>query len=287
LQAWETEIFARVTQVFGVPQKPSNASGQGQVTLLYSAARGRAPSGLAGYFFSIDLYPDSVTFPQLGIHSNERDILYVDPNSSDTFLKGTMAHEFQHMINYSQHVFQFGGPMEVTWINEGLSMAAMDVAGYGYQVGNNTAHAASFMTSPGSVSLWTWQNSLADYGAAWLFFRYAADRFGNQILGRLVQTSLTGAANVESQTGQPMGRALREEALTILPIPAQLGLSVRFPHTSTAARHPASPLILPRPGSVTTNIGAYPFYRSPPDPSLPAARITIQAGTATPWIGFW
>jgi len=198
-----------------------------------------------------------------------------------------MAHEFQHMINYSQHVFQFGGPMEVTWINEGLSMAAMDVAGYGYQVGNNTAHAASFMTSPGSVSLWTWQNSLADYGAAWLFFRYAADRFGNQILGRLVQTSLTGAANVESQTGEPIGRVLGEEALAILNIAAQIGLSVPFTYTSITASNLGSPLMLTAPGSVTINSGGYQFYGFGTDPSLPAARITIQAGTATRWIGFW
>ncbi len=285
LQSWENEIFPRVTQAFGLPQNPFNSTGQGIVTLLFSSTVGRAAPGLAGYFSPADLFLDSQTFPP--VHSNQRDMIYVDPNSPDTSLKGTVAHEFQHMINFSQHVFQFAGLPEVVWINEGLSMAAMDVAGYGFQVGNNTAHVSAFMTNPGLVSLWNWQNNLGDYGAGWLFFRYLADRFGNQVLAKLVRTSLTGAANIETQTSEPIGQVMSEEALAILNVAFQIGLGTPYAYTSITKANLGAPLSLTPSGSASVRNGGYQFYGFTKDPTLPAARITVQSVTATPWIGAW
>jgi len=284
LQSWETEIYSRVTGVFGLPKNPYNSTGLGQIMLLYSGTVGNAAPGLLGYFFAVDLYPEG-QFPPL--HSNQRTMIYVDPNPSDTSLRGTMAHEFQHSINYSQHVFVFGGPAEATWINEGLSMAAMDVAGYGFQVGNTTPVASSFMLAPASVSLWGWTNSGADYGAAWLFFRYAADRSGNQVLGRLVQTTLVGTANVEAQTGEPIGQVISEEALAILNVAFQIGLSMPYTYTSiTSSNLGAAPSLTPS-GSASINSGGYQFYGFSKDQTLPAVRITVQSGTTTPWVGVW
>jgi hypothetical protein len=198
-----------------------------------------------------------------------------------------MAHEFQHLINFSQHVFQLAGPMEVIWINEGLSMVAEDIAGYGFQVGNTTPFASSFMTAPGSVSLWGWTNTPADYGAAWLFFRYLGDKFGNQVLTKLVQTSLTGAANIELQTGETIGQVIGEEALAILNIAFNIGLSMPYTYASiTSANLGGAPTLTPS-GSASIMSGGYQFYGFSKDPTLPAARITIQAGTATPWVGVW
>jgi hypothetical protein len=283
LQSWEAEIFPRVTQVFGLPQNPFNTTGQGRVTLLYS--RTVAQFGVGGYFSSTDLYLESLTFPPY--HSNQRDMLYISPSSTDVFAKGTMAHEFQHLINFSQHVFQLAGPMEVIWINEGLSMVAEDIAGYGFQVGNTTPFASSFMTAPGSVSLWGWTNTPADYGAAWLFFRYLGDKFGNQVLTKLVQTSLTGAANIELQTGETIGQVIGEEALAILNIAFNIGLSMPYTYASiTSANLGGAPTLTPS-GSASIMSGGYQFYGFSKDPTLPAARITIQAGTATPWVGVW
>jgi hypothetical protein len=282
LQSWENEIFPRVTQVFGLPQNPFNSTGQGQVTLLFSRTVGR--SGAAGYFFPADLFLDSQTVP---IRSNQGDIVYVDPSPPDTFLKAGMAHEFQHLINFSQHFFQFLGLPEATWINEGLSMAAMDVAGYGFQVGSNTAHASAFMTAPGLVSLWNWQGNLRDYGAGWLFFRYLADRFGNQVLGRLVRTTLTGAANIEAQTSEPIGQVISENALAILNVSYQIGLTMPYAYTSITSANLGAPLLLTPPGTASITNGGYQFYGFSKDPTWPAARITVQSGTATPWIGAW
>jgi hypothetical protein len=280
VQSWESEIFPRVTQVFGLPLNPYNSNGQGQVALLYS--RTVPPNG---YFFPADLYPDAVTFPPR--HSNQRDMLYISPSLTDVLAKGTMAHEFQHLINFSQHVFQFLGPGEDTWINEGLSMVSMDIAGYGFQVGNITPYASSFMNAPSSVSLWNWANAPADYGAGWLFFRYLADRFGNQVLTKLVQTSLTGAANIETQTGVAIGQVISEEALAILNIAFQIGLGMPYTYTSISSANLGAALTLTPSGAASVNSGGYQFYGFRKDPALPAVRFTVQAGTATPWVGVW
>jgi hypothetical protein len=280
VQSWESEIFPRVTQVFGLPLNPYNSNGQGQVTLLYS--RTVPPNG---YFSPVDLYPDAVTFPPY--HSNQRNMVYIAPSLTDVVAKGTMAHEFQHLINFSQHVFVFLGPAESTWINEGLSMASMDIAGYGFQVGNITPYASSFMNAPSSVSLWNWTGSPGSYGAAWLFFRYLADRLGNTVLTKLVQTSLTGAANIEIQTGEAIGQVITEEALAILNIAFGIGLSMPYTYTSiTSANLGAAPTLTPS-GSASILSGGYQFYGFSQPPTLPAARFTIQAGTATPWVGVW
>ena len=44
--------------------------------------------------------------------------------------------------------------------------------------------------------------SLAEVGASWLFTRFIVDRFGDSVAGKLVRTALTGATNVQVQTGQ-------------------------------------------------------------------------------------
>jgi hypothetical protein len=50
-------------------------------------------------------------------------------------------------------------------------------------------------------------------GASWLFTRYIVDQFGDSLPGRLVRTTLTGAANVAAQTGQPFDRTVSHWAL--------------------------------------------------------------------------
>jgi hypothetical protein len=197
-----------------------------------------------------------------------------------------MAHEFQHLINWSQHVFVNLGSSETTWINEGLSMLAQDLVGYGYQQGISNGVptiqvAQGFLASPSQISLYNFSSTGNNYGAAWLFFRYLADRFGNQIAGRLVQTAQTGTTNIEMQTGEAIGQVLSEEAMAILNVTFKLGLVNPYTYTSiNAATLGTTPAFTP-PGSVTINSGGYRFYGF--SSSFPAAQITIQAGSATPW----
>jgi len=64
---------------------------------------------------------------------------------------------------------------------------------------------AGGLISPGSNPLLIpFDNgTLAEIGASWLFVRYAVDQYGDSLLRKLVRTTLTGAANVAAQMGQP------------------------------------------------------------------------------------
>ncbi len=92
--------------------------------------------GVVGYFWAKDNYTQSTV-----AGSNERVIFYIDSvmyanNDSDgdgnadnyweNIIYSTLAHEFQHMINFYQRVAKRGLATE-TWYNEMLSAAIEDI----------------------------------------------------------------------------------------------------------------------------------------------------------------
>jgi hypothetical protein len=188
---------------------------------------------VVGYFFGGDLLT--------GPNSNNGEVFYTlvpapsKPNCTAITrtqavnnLKPTLIHEFQHMISFNQHVLVRSGNSEETWLNEGLSHFAEELGGRlipnsectpefsscrsQYSSGNilnsydylkdTEAHFLVFPTSSGG--------SLEERGAAWLFVRWIADQFaadtilGTDMTRKLVQTALTGAANINSATGSTL-----------------------------------------------------------------------------------
>ncbi|MDR0759276.1 MAG: hypothetical protein LBF74_04105 [Treponema sp.] len=85
------------------------------------------PSYVAGYFYPGDMYRRSQR-----ASSNEAALLYLDvnPGKIDTDFFSAVAHEFQHLINYSIRMNQQGGDGNInvnpqnTWVDEGLASAA-------------------------------------------------------------------------------------------------------------------------------------------------------------------
>src|SRR5437660_12084525 len=57
------------------------------------------------------------------------------------------------------------------------------------------------------------QGTLAEVGASWLFTRYLVDQYGAGLPGKLVQTTLAGAANVAAQTGHSFDTPVTRWAL--------------------------------------------------------------------------
>ena len=178
---------------------------------------------IAGFFFGLDLtqnvnsnrgevFYSLVPDPQ-GEFSCPRSVRTVEQTAPPTFI-----HEFQHMISFNQHVLVRGGRDEETWLNEGLSHMAEEVAARFYEnkyppdpprlfsdtaaifIGNDLANAYEFLESTPTTSLTVFESTgtLAERGAAWLFLRWLADQRDEQIFGRLVQTDLTSIANVEN-----------------------------------------------------------------------------------------
>jgi hypothetical protein len=191
----DTGIYEKITGVFkNTAPYPSKTiedvdDNDKVIFLLLDIQDGYSGSGgyVAGYFHSYHMYQRSPSFP----YSNGADMLFmdIDPGTPDpenpnrkTFYS-TMAHELQHLINWSIRLYKNGDVTKdnrtETWLDEGLST----VVEYIYSE-KDTDRVAYFTGDPyqtivrgNNFFYWneggTWDNDvLADYATAYLFFRW-------------------------------------------------------------------------------------------------------------------
>lgn len=196
---------------------------------------------IAGFFFGGDLFPRN-----LCTQSNEGEIFYLltpDPEGlfgdrrSTSFVRqgtrGTIAHEFQHMINQSVRTRAGATRFESVWLNEALSHFAEELVGRrvrGFGEFENLTY-AQIITSGADFDAYFRQNlfrfgawmsprtgsnsptsnfadtSAAARGAAWAFVRWSADQFGGPTLAPFTRALVAGPdtsiANLVARTGMP------------------------------------------------------------------------------------
>jgi hypothetical protein len=175
-----TGIHDKITGAFGdVYDMESSGFGNGKVILLLLDIKdGYTGLGgyVAGYFDPTHMY-DPGTYAT----SNKADMLFIDiyPGLSHmSSLYATIAHELQHLINFSQTTLK-SKPRKDLWIDEGLSTAAE----YIYDQDDKIDRIAYFNTShtiPYGNNFFVWEgfweqeygDVLADYTTAYLFFRW-------------------------------------------------------------------------------------------------------------------
>ena len=199
---YEDQVRPAVVSTFGDIINPG-LDGDPRLVILHSKL-----NGAAGYFGSKDSFPTEV-HP----HSNEREMIYMDVQviedelaaitasggpiyrpddrtpGSDIYM-GIIAHELQHAVHLNQDVG------EESWVNEGLSELATEVAGYAIR------SPYSFMRRP-QTQLNFWADNprvrFPHYGASGLFFRYLNQRVGGpQNLAPLLDEQLDGIEGVDA-----------------------------------------------------------------------------------------
>lgn len=174
-EEFDSNIYTKVTSNFG---NESDVDGDGKLEILcYDIKDGFSGSGgyIAGYFYAGDLYNVQ--------YSNKCEMFYIDtypamwtPTNPKDVSKSysTLAHEFQHMVNYNQSTFvERGNSMDV-WLNEGMSMAAEQIYG-----GKALKDRIDYYNSSSSIrnghSLLYWDYSgdtLSNYSLSYLFLQY-------------------------------------------------------------------------------------------------------------------
>jgi hypothetical protein len=220
------------TGTFGAP---SDVDGNGKLILLFSSLLG-APQGgaiLLGYYYAGDVvFPKDNTGDCTDTASNAADMFYMNDIANvlsrasgaptqtqiDDVILGTypdtLAHEFQHLINFNQHFLVHGASPHVsedTWINEGLSVTAEDLAGFGWNRQAGRHNAAVYMNLMNDTvlryakaSLTVWESSpIGNYEGTHTYFRLWADQRGTSVLGDLVNTAGLGVGNLERALGVP------------------------------------------------------------------------------------
>ena len=180
-QIFESRVRPAVVKTFGDIRNPG-IDGDPRLFVLHSKL-----NGAAGYFGSADAFPSNV-HP----HSNEREIIYMDieslPPGTDLYM-AVIAHEFQHAVHFNHDTG------EESWVNEGLSELASEVAGYRLQ------SPRAFLVRPDTqLNFWADESHdrIPHYGASALFFRYLAQRVGgHRNLTDLITEPLDGIEGVD------------------------------------------------------------------------------------------
>lgn len=131
-------IYELVTNVFGYEYGGGSGGDGGKDgdmhvnILIYDINFDAFPNqngGFFGYFWGKDYYDDSYTSANWNLRSNEAEIFYIDSHFLDKFssdMYSTLAHEFQHMINFNEKFIE-KGLYSATWYNEMLSMLTEDI----------------------------------------------------------------------------------------------------------------------------------------------------------------
>lgn len=196
---FESVIYPTVTQYFA---SPFDADGNGKtVILVYDIKDPSSGGSIGGYFFSYDMYSRK-SVEQLNkdygtaFRSNESDMVYLDCNPQTSFdaQKKTLAHEFQHLVNYSYYLQnKTADNPTCTWIDEGLAEAANHLC-YGAitaRVSYYNLFNASGDINQSPLFYWNAANPLPNYSKSYLFFQYmkAQSSLGNDLFKEILRST--------------------------------------------------------------------------------------------------
>lgn len=181
----------------------SDVDGNGRLIVLMTAQvnkMGAALGGLiTGFFYASDLYDPGMEIIHTLVPDSSGIYGQVVPKgfAMANLLPSVLVHEFQHAINYNEHVLVRGGSPEAAIINEGLSHLSEDVLGVGRE---NYARYETFLNRPYAYGLFSAGSpNLGARGASYLFLRYLMEQSGRgDFIPQLLQTDLSGVANIES-----------------------------------------------------------------------------------------
>jgi hypothetical protein len=256
---FDNVVYPTDSSYFG---KPTDIDANGHVVLYYTpqvnklTPRGQT-SFIGGFFFAGDLFP-ATTCAQ----SNVGEIFYLlAPDPAGTFnnvrtaaavrqgTRGTVAHEFQHMINAGNRILSNAPAFEAVWLDEGLAHTAEDANGRvvrgftDFQTladadlfvsGNQTvvdAYNAFFIQNLRRLATWLARpdtssgiskhadQNLSSRGAIWALLRWSGDHFSNgdfrAYTRKLAAGPDTGVKNITGVTAQPLDTLLSGWMVTI------------------------------------------------------------------------
>jgi hypothetical protein len=233
---FETRAYPADRLAFGAE---SDVDGNGKLFVVLSHELGAHLNGgwLLGYFGDRDLLRPLDPTPWCGAGgSNAADVIYLNDvanaqangysadEAARSVFPATLAHELQHLINLNQRcLLRRCSGSEETWINEGLSKLAEDLAGFGWNEQQGRVEGAQYLARGGNLlrgydgrSLTRWEGDpIGNYQGAHSFVRYLADRRGADFAWRLVHGS-GGVPGLEGALHLPFARAMADWASALL-----------------------------------------------------------------------
>ena len=185
IDTFSEESVPRVREFFGSEWSPG-VDGDERLHILHATSMG---SRVAGYYSSADQFSRLANE-----YSNQKEMFYISlewlNRSRDyQYYETVLAHEFQHMIHW------YNDRNEETWVNEGMSELAQEIAGYP----PDTGFATIFASVP-DTQLNTWSNGSSGngehYGSSYLFMAYLLQRFGEDATKAVVAHAANGVLGI-------------------------------------------------------------------------------------------
>ena len=247
---------------------PTDIDNNGHVIIFFTRAVNElTTSGSAGvvlgYFYSRDILPKTISATETCVGSNVAELMYllvpdtagvVNGNKRSkaqvvTAANGTVAHEYQHMINATRRYYinGQGANFEERWLDEGLAHMAEELNFWraSGRAPRSNLDASIFSDPKTAVAYSTFENNnhqryrtylqrtevqapigfdsfdddLQTRGAIWDFLRFAADHLPagteNDFWFRLVNSATTGVANLDAALGSSSGTMMRDWAISV------------------------------------------------------------------------
>jgi hypothetical protein len=272
-----------------------------EITILLTDIDGddSATGGVIGFFWSKDNFEKG----SIG-GSNERIMFYVDAvmfaNGEDSWdiddfwpkeMISTLAHEFQHMINFYQKRILLDTDI-ATWINEMLSETTEDLVatkikhigprGIEYTDGSagiigNTNGRYPLFNENNTLSLIAWNNTLADYSKVNAFGTFLIRNYsGAQLLHDIMhntyanEQAVVDAVNKSaSGSGKTFDNLLKEWGISVL-------LSDRTDATRNQYSYNTNDFTVNEKGETIYKMGAINFFNYDPKPTISTTIGTVK-----------
>jgi hypothetical protein len=323
---FDTIIYPMDVENFG---EPTDIDKNGHIIILFTRAvneltPAHSSQYVGGFAFSRDLFPAVGTVRAQGCPgSNQGEYFYAltpDPTGSvnanirttgfvDSVTTSVLAHEFQHIINASRHLYVNNAPaFEEKWLDEGLAHVAEELLFYreggvaprsnldlnairattvarnafNLDMNGNQGRYRSYLTSPSTSSPYAADDSLPTRGAAWSLLRYSVDRLdANDGFAAGTGQVITGAGAV----ALPAGAASGEYSVTVANTTLQNSGTISYTMQTTpsgASSSVAAESFVPAPVRV-------PLVEDPnalhQDVAFESALRTRERAVLTPMIG--
>lgn len=152
--------------------------------------------GIVGYFYAKDYI---YNYSEKGVTSNNGKYFYIDSgyaNSNFDTTISTLAHEFQHMVNYNQKTVLNDGLTSGQWYNEMLSMLCEDMMQEHLGIKDEDSPKARTKVFNAyyyysGISEYNSDNQICSYATAFSFGSFIARNFGGaELVQKISQNSL-------------------------------------------------------------------------------------------------
>ena len=218
---FDGRVYPAAARRFGPAE---DVDGDGRFTILVSSWLNR----LAGGRYKVDGFVRGADFDRSVAEpfGNRCDMMALSAAiGPGPHLKTVIAHEYTHAVVFCRRSLPEGAdgrprPEEEGWLDEGLAHLVEDV--HGFSRTNLDYRISSFLSRPERYRLVVEDYYTADLfrshgnrGGAYLFLRWCVDRYGDDVLDRVIRSDLRGTANLEAATGRSFAALYREWSIAL------------------------------------------------------------------------